>query len=49
MDVIESGIINGQEDWQRIAEMIRSIPRRKLGETSENVMVEPGSTREDEG
>ena len=34
MDVIESGILSGQEDWQKIAEMIRSITRRKLGETS---------------
>ena len=33
MEVIESGIFGGQEDWQRIAEMIRSIARRKLGET----------------
>ena len=47
MDVIESGIFSGQEDWQRIAEMIRSIARRELGETSE--IVEPGSTREAEG
>ena len=37
MDVIESGILSGQEDWQRIAEMIRSIARRKLGETSGKV------------
>ena len=37
MDVIESGILGGQEDWQRIAEMIRSIARRELGETSEKV------------
>ena len=33
-EVIESGILGGQEDWQRIPEMIRSIARRKLGETS---------------
>ena len=33
MDVIESGIFSGQEDWKRIAEMIRSITRRELGET----------------
>ena len=37
MDVIESGILGGQEHWQRIAEMIRSIARRELGETSGNV------------
>ena len=37
MDVIESGILSGQEDWQRIAEMIRGIARRELGETSEKV------------
>ena len=37
MDVIESGIFSGQEDWKRIAEMIRSITRRKLGETSGKV------------
>ena len=33
MDVIESGIFSGQEGWQRIAEMIRSIAKRELGET----------------
>ena len=33
MEVIESGTLGGQEDWQRIAEMIRTIIRRKLGET----------------
>ena len=37
MDVIESGILGGQEDWQRIAEMIRRIVRRELGETSEQI------------
>ena len=37
MDVIESGILGGQEDWQKIAEMIRSIARRELGETSGKV------------
>ena len=37
MEVIESGILGGQEDWQRVAEMIRSIARIKLGETSEKV------------
>ena len=37
MDVIKSGILSGQEDWQTIAEMIRSIARKKLGETSGKV------------
>ena len=37
IDVIESGIFSGQEDWQRIAEMIRSIARKELGETSGKV------------
>ena len=37
MDVIESGILSCQEDRQRIAEMIRSIARRELGETSGKV------------
>ena len=37
MDVVESGILSGQEDWQRIAEMIWSIVRRELGETSGKV------------
>ena len=37
MDVIESGILGGQEDWKRIAEMIRSIASRELGETSGKV------------
>ena len=49
MVVIESGILSGQKDWQRIAETIRSIARRELGETSGNVVVEPGSTGEAEG
>ena len=39
MKVIESGILGGQEDWQRIAEMIQSIARRKLGETSGKVSM----------
>ena len=33
MEVIESRILGGQEDWQRIAEMIWSIARRELGKT----------------
>ena len=37
MDVIESEILGRQEDWRRIAEIIRSIARRKLGETSGKV------------
>ena len=37
MEVIESEILGGQEDWKRIAEMIRSIARRELGETSGKV------------
>ena len=37
MDVIERGILSGQEDWQKIAEMIQSIARRELGETSGKV------------
>ena len=37
MEVIESGILGGQEDWQRIAEIIQSIARRELGETSGKV------------
>ena len=40
MEVIESGILGGKEDWQRIAEMIRSIARRELGETSGKVSME---------
>ena len=34
MEVIKSGILGGQEDWQRVAEMIWGIARRKLGKTS---------------
>ena len=37
MKMIESGILGGQEDRQRIAEMIQSIARRELGETSGKV------------
>ena len=33
-EVIESGILGGQEDWQRVAKMIHGIARMKLGETS---------------
>ena len=33
LDVIESGILGEQEDWKRIAEIIRRIARRELGET----------------
>ena len=42
MDLIESGILSGQEDWQRIAEMIRNIDRRELGETSGKVSTAGG-------
>ena len=34
MEVIKSGILGGKEDWQRVAEIIRSIARMELGETS---------------
>ena len=37
MEVIKNGILCGQEDWQRVAEMIQSIAKMKLGETSEKV------------
>ena len=39
MEVIESGILGGKEDWQRIADTIRSISRRELGETSGKVSM----------
>ena len=35
--MIKSGILGGMEDWQRVAEMIRSIDRMELGETSEKI------------
>ena len=34
MEVIKSGILGAKEDWQRVAEMIRSVARMELGETS---------------
>ena len=37
MKVIKSGILGGKEDWQRVAEMIRSISRMELGKTSEKL------------
>ena len=37
MEVIKSGILGGKEDWQRVAEMIRSIARTELGEILENI------------
>ena len=37
IEVIKSRILVGLEDWQRIAEMIRSIARMELGETSGKV------------
>ena len=35
MEVIKSGILGGQDDWQRVAEIIRRIARMELGEISE--------------
>ena len=40
MEVTESGILGGQEDWQRVAEMTRSIAIMKLGEKSGKVSTE---------
>ena len=40
MKVIESGIFCEQEDWQKVAEMIRSIARMELGEISGKVSTE---------
>ena len=34
MEVIKSGILGGKEDWQRVAEMIRSIARMESGKIS---------------
>ena len=34
MEVIKSGILGAKEGWQKVAEMIRSIARMELGETS---------------
>ena len=34
MEVIKSGMLSGKEGWQRVAEMIQSIARMELGETS---------------
>ena len=34
LEMIKSGILGGKEDWQRVAEMIRSIAKMELGETS---------------
>ena len=39
MKVIKSGILGGKEDWQRVAEMIRSIARMELGETSGKISM----------
>ena len=33
MKVIKSGILGGQEDWQRVAEIIRSTAKMELGGT----------------
>ena len=35
MKVFENEILGGQKDWQRVAEIIRSIARMELGKTSE--------------
>ena len=40
MEVIKSEILGGQEDWQRVAEMMRSIGRLELGETSGKISAE---------
>ena len=37
IEVFESEMLGGQEAWQRIAEMIRSIVRMEVGETSRKV------------
>ena len=37
MEVIKSGILDGQEDWQKVVEIIQSIARMELGETSGKV------------
>ena len=39
-EVIKSGTLGGQEDWQNVAEMIRSIARMELGETSGKISTE---------
>ena len=37
MEVIKSEILDGQQNWQRVAEMIRSIARMELGKISGKV------------
>ena len=37
MEVIESGILGGKEDYQRVAKMIRSTAKWELGEASGKV------------
>ena len=39
MKEIKSGILGGKEDWQRVAEIIRSIARMELGETSQKISM----------
>ena len=39
MEVIESGILGGKEDWQRVVEMLRSNSRMELGETSGKISM----------
>ena len=35
--MIKSRILGGKEDWQRVTEIIRSIARMELSETSEKI------------
>ena len=42
IEVIESGKLGGQEDWQTVAEMIRSIARMELGKTSGKISTAGG-------
>ena len=42
MEVIKSGILGGKEDWQRVAEMTRSIVRMELGKTSGKISTAGG-------
>ena len=45
LEVIESRILSGQEDWQRVAEMIQSIARMELGETSRKISMASSQER----
>ena len=42
MEVIKSGILGGKEDWQKVAEMIRSMARMELGERSGKISTAGG-------